>query len=926
MSAGTVQGILELAADSQAYRGIIVYPLGNTKVGKILGYAQLRSQAQSNAQLLRRIPGFSSGSVILIHFNEHLDNIVWFWAVVYAGCVPAMSTPFTNNPGHREKHILHLYNLLRDPICITRLDLLDQFGGHNVLRLHAVESLELLGDHTFRTSHACTTVQSIDLALLMLTSGSTGNAKAVSLSHGQILAAIAGKAAVAQLPAGCALLNWIGLDHVASIIEIHLQAMYLGVDQIHVQTSDIISDPLDFLHLISRHRVTRSFAPNFFLAKLKSSLEVNYETSQSTELDLSCLKFVASGGEANVVKSCAAVSKLLLKYGAPKNSIVPGFGMTETCAGAIFNLNFPAYDLQNQYEFASLGTCMAGINMRVTVPSGGRELATANEPGDLEVSGPVVFKEYFNNASATAAAFTADGWFKTGDQAVIDSAGNLSLIGRTKETMNINGIKYSPHELEAALEEACLSGAVSTYYACFSYRQRGSQTEELCVVYLPAYTPEDIEARIQTHNAIVQIVMLQTSTQPYVLPLDGSLLQKSTLGKLSRAKIRISLERGDYKSYQEVNDEFIKGWRASTYCEPATKMERLLLAVFEASLELPAREFGVTTSVFEMGVTSIDLIKLKRRIETRLALEVEIPMVTMMTNPTVRSIAAALNDLGPKQYNPVVTLQSHGIKHPLWLIHPGVGEVLVFLGLAKYINDRPVYALRARGFEHGQSFFQSIEEAVTTYHTAIKAQQPDGPYAIAGYSYGTMLAFETAKILERNGDEVRFLGSFNLPPHIRSRMEQLNWTQCLLHLSYFLNLIAETHASDIGPKMQQLPREQVLAQLLQIAAPARMAELALTSETLANWADLAYGLQSMARDYEPSGSVATIDVFYAVPLAVVAQSKEEWLKVHLRPWKDFCRTEPRFHDVDGAHYTMIGAEHVHSFQRKLKMVLKARGL
>ncbi|MCJ1243553.1 hypothetical protein MMC30_000750 [Trapelia coarctata] len=838
-----------------------------------------------------------------------------------------MSTPFTNSPGHREKHILHLHQLLRDPICITRVGLLDQLAGQDVLRVHTVESLCLLGPHPSETSLTYATPQSGDLALLMLTSGSTGNAKAVCLSHGQILTSIAAKASAVQLLAGHSHLNWISLDHVASLIEIHLQAMYLGVDQIHAQTSDIISNPLAFLKLISRHRVTRTFAPNFFLANLKRSIEAGYEGSLDKDLDLSSLRFIASGGEANVVETCDAVSKILSNYGAPRNAIVPGFGMTETCAGSIYNLCCPEYDLQNRYEFASLGSCITGINMRVTLPSNGGKLATFNEPGDLEVSGPIVFKGYFNNPAATADAFTDDGWFKTGDQAVLDSAGKLNLMGRTKETMNINGVKHSPHELEAALEEASINGAVPSYYVCFSYRRAGLQTEELCVVYLPAYAPEDIEARVQTLNAIVLVVMLQISVRPYVLPLDTSQLQKSTLGKLSRSKIRTALERGDYKPYQEVNDESTKAWSASNYSEPVNDMERLLLAEFEASLELPTRALGVTTSVFEMGVTSIDLIKLKRRIETTLALQAEIPMVTLMTNPTVRSIAAALKTLDhPKQYNPVVTLQSRGTKNPLWLIHPGVGEILVFLGLAKYIHERPVYALRARGFEQGQPRFQSIDEAVTTYYTAIKAQQPHGPYAIAGYSYGTLVAFEITKVLERNGDEVRFLGSFNLPPHIKSRMQQLNWTRCLLHLSYFLDLITEHHASAIVAEMQQLSRDQAITHIVEIAAPARMAELALTGEALANWADLAYGLQSMARDYEPSGSVAAMDVFYAVPLAAVAQSKEEWLEGHLKRWKDFCREEPRFHDVDGAHYTMIGPEHVFSFQRKLKMVLVARGL
>jgi len=100
-------------------------------------------------------------------------------------------------------------------------------------------------------------------------------------------------------------------------------------------------------------------------------------------------------------------------------------------------------------------------------------------------------------------------------------------------------------------------------------------------------------------------------------------------------------------------------------------------------------------------------------------------------------------------YDPVVTLKSSGTKKPLWLIHPGVGEVLVFVGLSQPLadNGRPIYALRTRGFESGHTRFSSIIETVDTYVQAIRRRQPQGPYALAGYIYGAILAFETAKRL-----------------------------------------------------------------------------------------------------------------------------------------------------------------------------------
>lgn len=926
-----VKSILDTAAKKYSAGCIIAYLKGDVTdiaSGRRLSYKELHDQAQSNAVLLRQTLNFKKSPIVLLHFGDHLDNIVWFWSVVYADCTPVLSTPFTDNIEQRQKHIQHLHSLLEDPLCITSSKSLGDFSGQDILKPIIVEDLLPKSSREKPQCYVSTNVVT-DPAILMLTSGSSGNAKAVCLSHEQIFAAIKGKASVIKLDTRTAFLNWVGLDHVAGLIEIHLQAMHLGMDQVHVPAATVIADPSSFLNIVSRHRVSRSFAPNFYLAKLKQTIESD-DPRIDKNLDLSCLSYLASGGESNHTGMCSAVANLLHhEYGAPETVITPGFGMTETCAGAIFNKDFPFYDIRNGLEFASLGKRMPGIHMRVTKP-GAATVVLPDEAGNLEVSGSVVFTRYYNNPSATEEAFTADGWFKTGDQAIIDSAGYLRLIGRSKEVININGVKYLPHELETAIDEASITGAISSYTVCLSNRPKDSTTERIHVFYLPTYLPEDSKARVETLDAIVSTVMLQTRTRPYVLPLDGQALQKTTLGKISRAKIKTAFERGDYAMYQRINNESIKSYRERQSLArgaPSSEMESLLVRELCEVLDLDVEDMDIDNPIFSMGVTSVDLIRLKRNIEKQLLPVKDIPMMALLTNPTIRALAKSIevSDMAT-EYSPVVKMQHQGAQTPLWLVHPGVGEVLVFINLAKHITDRPVYALRARGFNTGETSFESIQEAVMTYHAAIKETQPTGPYAIAGYSYGTMLAYETAKILESNGNEVRFLGSFNLPPHIKDRMKQLVWSECLLHLSYFLDIITETTASELSAPLRSLNKEEALAHVVKIANPTRMAELSLTSEALYNWANLAFALQGIAKEYEPRGTVACMDIFYATPLAAVAQSKKEWLEGPLSKWREFVREAPRYHEVDGAHYTMISPEHVQRFAKKLKSALQARGL
>lgn len=206
-------------------------------------------------------------------------------------------------------------------------------------------------------------------------------------------------------------------------------------------------------------------------------------------------------------------------------------------------------------------------------------------------------------------------------------------------------------------------------------------------------------------------------------------------------------------------------------------------------------------------------------------------------------------------YDPTVTLRSGGAKASLWLFYPGVGEVLVYIGLAQHLSDddRPVYVLRARGFDDGQAHIRSIADAVDIYVAAIRRKQPRSPSALACYSYGAMLAFEVAKKLQllTGPGGVRFLGSFNLPPHIKFRMRQLDWNMCLLNLAYFVRLNKEGYAHHIDEAaFRALSRQQAFEQVLGVADRDRLEELGLREDDLFKWVGLAHGVQKMANDYD----------------------------------------------------------------------------
>jgi thioesterase domain-containing protein len=500
----------------------------------------------------------------------------------------------------------------------------------------------------------------------------------------------------------------------------------------------------------------------------------------------------------------------------------------------------------------------------------------------------------------------------------------LRLAGREIDSVNINGVKHNIAELQTSLDLAGLPGVVPTYTVVFGHRPEDGDTEVVSVAYLASYELEDGKARYDATNAISMEIMLQCNARPYkIIPLDAQDLQKTSLGKLSASKVRRMFENGQFEEQEKLNKQLLFDYLASVAAKTATETngsdeenlnptERAIRQAVSEVMDIPPAHLGLDTGIMQMGVNSMQLIHFKKRIEELVAIA-DIPMITILTNPTIRELAAAVcgqPEMGTpedpiSEYNPVVIMNKTGSGAPLWLVHPGAGEILVYLNLAKYfVDERPVYAIRARGFD-GEPFFRDTMECISTYFDAIKRVQPEGPYNILGYSFGSMFAFEIAKQLQTVGDSIAFLGVLNLPPHIKQRIRQLNMVTAVLTLSLFLGLVEDDDPETFSPNIASMTYDDVLDDILaHRAPPGRMIELALDRAKLLRWAEVSNALHEMAWDYEPSGMVNIVDVFVAHPLKAVASNREDWFEKQISRWVHFSRTLPRFHEAEGEHFSM----------------------
>lgn len=190
-----------------------------------------------------------------------------------------------------------------------------------------------------------------------------------------------------------------------------------------------------------------------------------------------------------------------------------------------------------------------------------------------------------------------------------DWKGNLNLAGRAKESIIINGVKHYPHELEAAIEEALIPGTTPSYNVVFPHRPKKSETESLCIVYLPTYNPDDIKALVETAEAITKVSTMICGVRPWaILPLDKSHLPKSSLGKISRAKVSTAFAKGLFQEIQEKTTIAIQTYRMAKRETPSSWTEKLILSLLEERFNLPNEEIGINSSLFDLGFTSVGLL------------------------------------------------------------------------------------------------------------------------------------------------------------------------------------------------------------------------------------------------------------------------------------------------------------------------------
>ncbi|HTW73600.1 MAG TPA: non-ribosomal peptide synthetase [Steroidobacteraceae bacterium] len=650
MTAATLTALMDA---QRGHAGRLTYHEGEQQAHTV-AYSELYERALGILYRLQRL-GVQPGDRLLLFLGSNEPFVDAFWAAILGGIVPVPVAPGISDE-HRHK-LLRIALRLQRPYLYSEQRLLERIGEFAADKGSAPEraAFAALRERAFLVDdltelgrsgrpHRCAPE---DLAFIQFSSGSTREPRGVMLTHANILANVRGATEVAQFGPDDVSLSWMPLTHDMGLIGFHL-VMFANRVHAHLMPTELfVRRPLLWLQLASRVRASLLCSPNFGYRHYLKMLGERIPEG----LDLSNVRLIFNGAEPISVELCEEFVARLAGTGLAASAMYPVYGLAEGSLAVSFPrpgapLRATAFDRRHlgvgqraqpaapgareALRLASVGGAIPYCELCIT-DEADRPCA-AGVVGHIQIRGQSVTQGYYADPAANAAAFTAEGWLRTGDVGVIYE-GELYVTGRDKEIVFVNGQNYYPHDLERMAED--VAGLEAGKVVIAGVRAPGSQTEAVLgfVLHrgeLAAFLPlaRELSHRIAEHAGVELDAVVPVRRIP-----------KTTSGKIQRHLLEQDYLAGAF----EADLTELARLRAVTPADAAGAagagaIEQRLRAICEA--ELDGRTLEVDENLFDLGASSLKLIAIHERIEH--AWPGAIDVTDIFEHPSIRQLAAVI--------------------------------------------------------------------------------------------------------------------------------------------------------------------------------------------------------------------------------------------------------------------------------------------
>jgi len=638
----------ELMERNRAVQRCITYLEGESD-SRELAFSELYERALGILYHLQRL-GARRGDKLLLFLGSNEQFIDAFWAAILGGIVP-VPVALGISDEHRMK-LLRIARRLGEPYIYAERRSLDRIGAF-AAQAGAQQQYESLRRRAFlvddlddisragsvqRTSPA-------DTAFIQFSSGSTAEPKGVVLTHGNLLANIYGITEAARITADDVCLSWMPLTHDMGLVGFHL-TMFANQVQTHLMPTELfIRRPLLWLSFAARERASILCSPNF---GFKHYLKVLGERAIDG-LDLSAVRLIFNGAEPISVELCEDFLTRLAPARLAGSAMYPVYGLAEASLAVSFpppgaplrsitlnrhrlNAGDPAQPVpaadRDAIRLICEGTVIPYCRLRIA-GNDDRELA-AGSVGHVQISGDNVTGGYFDDAAANAAAFTADGWLRTGDLGLMQ-AGELYICGRDKEIIFVNGQNYYPHDLEAVAQRA--AGLELGKVVAAGVRPRGAETEQLVLFVLRR---AGLEEFVPLALEVARLINEQTGLEvAEVVPVKR--IPKTTSGKIQRHLLEQQLLDGEFDS-ERAELVRLRAAQRTPATGARSLIEEKLKTICDAALE--GKRVDIHDNLFEIGASSLKLIEIHEQIDREYPGKVD--LTELFDYPTIAELAQHL--------------------------------------------------------------------------------------------------------------------------------------------------------------------------------------------------------------------------------------------------------------------------------------------
>lgn len=565
------------------------------------------------------------------------------------------------------------------------------------------------------------------LAYVLYTSGSTGPPKGVGMSHRGLTRLIRWQ--IAQGPPGLATLQFTSLGFDVTFQEV-FSALCTG-GALFLLPDEVRRDPERLLYQLKEKSIQRLFLPYVALQQLAKA-------SQRLGLVPDSLRHVITAGERLIItKPIARFFQAL-----PECRFDNHYGPTEAHLVTSYTL---AGKPSAWPPLPPIGSPVDDVALYNLDPN--LVPVKPGQTGELFVGGEGVGRGYLEAPAETARRFLPDPFsegqgarmYRTGDLARVDTKGLFHFLGRSDAQVKINGFRVEPAEVEKALTDHPAVGE-----AAVLARPLAEDVSAL-VAFLVVHGERVSDVEVLGH--------LRSLLPSYMIP--ARLVQLEALPQTSSGKI-------DRLALQELELPPMDG-DVSTGDSLAEAIRRIWERI------LGHDQLALDDDFFDVGGDSLLAAWAVTEIGQLVGSEIELSF--LLHNSTVAELARALDTRefrreGLELRSEVVTIRPGPPKRPLLFVHPLGGELLAYRELAHAIRSPfRILGLRWHCGEQGDpACMGSIEEMAKVHFTQLRAVQPRGPYRLAGWSFGGVLAFELARQLTGCGERVDFLGLIDANP------------------------------------------------------------------------------------------------------------------------------------------------------------------